>query len=192
VWILLDAERAVHYALPYEPPPPAADVLWQPKEKTLKLPPATEEYVASIAASLARYFIRQGRSVGMACDAGSLDILPPDRDSRQLSKILEALALFRAQGILRFSALVTTQAQHLTRGSTVILITPSIHDQVPIAVDYLHRRGLHPIVILLDAGSFGGPEGASGQELAIRLQGAPIKRIENGVDLEHALNHVGI
>jgi uncharacterized protein (DUF58 family) len=190
VWIFLDAEREVQSTLPYEPPSRAADVLWRSKE-AVKLPPSTEEYAVSIGASLARYFLRHGRSVGVVFNGGSLTTLPPDRDARQLNKVLESLALLQANGNMQVSALVTAQGQYLTRGSTVILITPSMRSQVVVAVDFLHRRGLRPVVILLDAGTFGGPKGADKIEESLRALVIPVRRIANGDDLENVLNYVG-
>jgi uncharacterized protein (DUF58 family) len=129
--------------------------------------------------------------VGVVFNSGSLTTLPPDRDARQLNKILEALALLQANGLMEISALVTAQGQYLTRGSTVVLITPSMREQVVIAVDFLQRRGLRPVVILLDAGTFGGPKGAALSEASLRSLLIPVRRISNGDDLENVLNHVG-
>lgn len=190
VWIFLDAEREVHSALSYAPPSRASEVLWRSKE-SIQLPPSTEEYSVSIGASIARYFLRRGRAVGVVFNSGSLTTLPPDRDARQLNKILEALALLQANGLMEISALVTAQGQYLTRGSTVVLITPSMREQVVIAVDFLQRRGLRPVVILLDAATFGGPKGAALSEASLRSLLIPVRRISNGDDLENVLNHVG-
>ena len=139
VWVFLDAEREVQYDLPYVPPSPATDVLWRSKEK-IQLPPSTEEYAVSICASLSRYFLHKGRAVGLVFDGGSLNCLPPDRDARQLNKIMEALALLQAEGTMQFSALVTAQAQHLTRGSTVVMNGP---DHRRLSQPRYDRRGRH-------------------------------------------------
>lgn len=191
VWLFLDAQREVQAARPFAPPSSAANLLWSAQEQ-VQLPPATEEYVVSIAASVARFFVRRDRAVGMVFNGGTLNILPPDKGARQLNKMLEALALLRAEGQMRFSALVTAQARYLTRGSTVVLITPSMREQVVLTVEYLRRRGLRAIALLVDAGSFGGPKGAERLEASIRGLGVPVRRVVNGEDLEAALNHVGI
>jgi uncharacterized protein (DUF58 family) len=190
IWIFLDAESSVQAALPYTPPSSAADALWQTKER-MDLPPSTEEYGVSVAASIARYFLQKGRAVGLVYDGGSPTVLPPDRDARQLDKILEALALLKARGDMEFSALVTGQTQYQVRGSTVILITPSKRQQVVGAVDLIQRRGLRPIVLLLDAGTFGGPYGAAQTENTLKAMNIPTRRIECNDDLEAVLNNVG-
>ena len=98
-------------------------MLWRSLTQALTqvvLPPSTEEYAVSIAASLGRYFLRHRRAVGLVSYGQPLkkgpDVLPPDRGGRQLGKILEALALLRAEGDLPISALLTARAQHLPRG----------------------------------------------------------------------------
>ncbi len=191
VWIFLDADQAVQHAQPYSPPDQAIDALWRPWEE-VALPPSTEEYAVSIAASLGRHFLRQGRAVGLASYLHSskktLDVLPPDRGGRQLGKMLEVLAPLRAEGDLPISALVTAHAKHVPRGSTVIVITPSVQDEIPLAVDFLLRRGLRPVVVLLDAASFGGPVGTSELVDAITALSVPVCRVANGDDLSVALS----
>ena len=64
--------------------------------------------------------------------------------------------MLKAEGEMPLRGLVETQARHLPRGSTAILITPSVRDDTVLVVDYLGRRGLRPVVVFLDAASFGG------------------------------------
>ncbi len=189
VWIFVDGARRVQTRLPYSPPDMALDALWHPTAE-VHIPPSTEEYAVTVAASLGQYFLRRGRAVGLvSCDQhSSPTVLPPDRGSRQLGKILESLALLRAEGDLSISALVSAQAQHLPRGSTVILITPSIEGEVSLTVDHLARLGLRPVVVLLDAASFDGPPGTEALATTIASLGVPVRRVENGADIGVALS----
>jgi uncharacterized protein (DUF58 family) len=57
VWIFLDAEHSVQAALPHPPPSAQVDDFWR-GFVSIPLAPTTEEYGVSIAASLARYFLR--------------------------------------------------------------------------------------------------------------------------------------
>ena len=186
IWILTDAHREVQAALPHPPPAMAAEALWQPWGGA-ELPPSTEEYAVTIAASLARYFLQRRRSVGLASSGPSLSVLAPDRGGRQLNKILEALALLRAEGYLPISALATAQAEHLPRGSTVILVSPSTQREVALAVDHLLQRGLRPVAVLLDAASFGGLPGTEALAATIRRLGVPVCQVANGMDPTIAL-----
>ena len=87
--------------------------------------------------------------------ARNFTFLPPDRSGRQLGKILETLAMMKADGELPLSSWVETEARHLSRGSIVILITPSVQPGIAYLVDRLNHLGLRPVLILLDASSFG-------------------------------------
>ena len=187
VWIFLDAERSVQAALPHPPPSAQVDDFWR-GFVTIPLAPTTEEYGVSIAASLARHFLRKSRAVGFVSAGQQLALLPPDRGGRQLGKILEALALLKAEGEMPLRGLVETQARHLPRGSTAILITPSVRDDTVLVADYLGRRGLRPVVVFLDAASFGGESGTPALIEQIRILGIPTRRIANGDDLGQTLS----
>jgi len=126
--------------------------------------------------------------VGFASAGQSVSVLPPDRSGRQLSKMLEALALLRAEGELPLQGLLEIQAQHLSRGSTVVFITPSVQEEVALAADYLLRRGLRPIAVLLDAASFNGATGTDQVAAMLSSLRIPTRRVKNGDDLEAALS----
>jgi len=105
-----------------------------------------------------------------------------------LGKILEALALLKADGHLPLRALVETQVKHMVRGSTVVLITPSIDRDTPLVADYLLQRGLKPVVVLLDVASFGGTSGTQAVLAGIKVLGVPTRLVANGANLEVALS----
>jgi uncharacterized protein (DUF58 family) len=186
VWLFLDAERYGQSALPEQQQEPNLLTYWR-KPVSYHLPPSTEEYGVSITASLASHFIRRGRSVGLVSAGRHLNLLSPDRGGRQMGKILEALSISHAEGNVPLRGLVETQAKHITRGSTVILITHTTREEFPYVVEYLLRRGVRPVVVLLEPTSFGGIK--SNLELAekVRALSIPVLVVENGVDLELAL-----
>lgn len=187
VWIFLDASETGQAALPFTWPKRSKEDLWKHKFE-FSLPPSTEEYGVSVAASIARYYLRKGRSVGFATSGQTLAMLPPDRGGRQLGKILESLALLRAEGVLPIWGLVEIQAQHLTRGSTIVLITHSVEKEVIIATDFLARRGLRPVVVLIDAGSFNGPEGTDEIAEGLRFMKIPLRIVQRDDNLTSALS----
>lgn len=187
IWIFLDASETGQASLPFTWPKRSKEDLWKHKFE-FTLPPSSEEYEVSCAASIARYFLRQGRSVGFVSSGQTLAMIPPDRGGRQLGKILESLALLRAEGTLPIWGLIDIQAQHLVRGSTVILITHSVEQEVVIATDFLARRGLRPVVVLIDAASFNGPAGSDELAIAIKSMRVPIRVIRRDDDLSNALS----
>ena len=187
VWIFVDAAALVQSSLPQESTDFYAKDFWNHPSK-IPLPPSTEEYGISVAASLARDYLRRGRAVGLACSGQHLTLIAPDRGGRQLGKILEALALTQMKGNLPINALIETQVKHMVRGSTVVLITPSVFREVALVVDFLIQRGLKPIMILLDAYSFGGSSGTDRLAESIKLLGIPYRLIRKDADLSTALS----
>jgi len=190
VWIFLDASETGQASLPFTWPKKTKEDLWKHKFE-FSLPPSTEEYGVSVAASVARYYLRLDRSVGFASAGQSLSLIPPDRGGRQLSKMLESLALLRSEGLLPIWGLVDIHAQHLARGSTIVLITHSIEQEVVIATDFLVRRGLRPIVILIDTASFNGLEGTDEIAEGLRFMKIPLRVVRRGDDLSQALSFGG-
>lgn len=186
VWIFLDADQTTLAELPWNPDIEVKTAF--EKNARIELPPSTEEYSASLAASLARYYIRLKRAVGLVSRGENPVLLPSDRGGRQLIKILESLALWQADGDLPLLGLIEAQAQNIPRGSTVILITPSTEEEIALATDYLVRRGLRPIVVLLDVSTFGGPEGTQELRERLRLQNIPVRIARCGEPLESALS----
>ena len=188
VWIFLDAERAIQCSNPQAEVPSFAKDIWHRYTK-ITLQPSTEEYGVSIAASLARDYLKRGRAVGLVGAGQQLVLISPDRGGRQLGKILESLALLRAMGRIPLRGLVETQVKHMVRGSTVVLITPTVRSEAAILADYLLQRGLKPVVILLDAATFGGSPGTDKLQASIQVLGVPVRKIACECDLEQALSN---
>jgi uncharacterized protein (DUF58 family) len=187
IWLFVDGERAVHHAMPFTPADLSKNVFLQENLEEIKLPPTTEEYTATISASLAQFFLRKRRAVGLVSSSRSVEFLPPDRGGRQLGKILESLALLRADGVLPMSGLIEAQARHITRGSTIVVITPTVRTQLPLTLDYAARRGLRPIVVLIDASTFGGAPGTRLLLEAIKAMRVPVRVVAHGDQIEAAL-----
>ncbi len=186
VWIFVDANAGVQAAKPYDRPEFDARDFWRHKVK-FDLPPATIEYAVTIAASLGRYYLQRGRSVGLAYADATVRVLPSDRGGRQLGKILEALALLRPSGSLPLPNLVDAQARNLPRGSTVILITPSASDDVFRTCDLLLRRGHRPVAVLLDATTFGGYLSPRQTIGSLQMMNIPYAEVKEGDDLASVL-----
>lgn len=187
IWMFVDGEKIVHHAAPYTPADLSRNVFLQEQLEEIRLPPATEEYAATVAASLARFYLRKRRAVGLVSSSRSVEFLPPDRGGRQLGKILETLALLRADGMLPMAGLIEAQARHITRGSTILVITPSVRQQLTISLDYLVRRGLKPIVVLIDSESFGGAPGSRLLLENIKAMKVPVRIVSNGDPVEISL-----
>lgn len=187
VWIFVDAYRYVHSALPMPEITLDERDMWRPSVQ-IPLLPSTEEYAVSVAASLARFYLQRGRAVGLVSAGQNLRVLSAERGGRQLGKILEVLALLQADGRLSIESLLQAEVQAIPRGSTVVIITPDTGDGVVVSAELLSRRGMRPVVVLLDAGSFGGIKGVERVEADLRLMRVPVCRIANGDNLAERLS----
>jgi uncharacterized protein (DUF58 family) len=158
VWIFLDMDQSVHVAAPWTPPSQESyrgPFLLAREPRQLTLIPSTEEYGVTVAASLARHFLRRDRAVGLATYAQRREIVQADRGERQLDRILETLAVIKAQGEMPFAHMIALEGRHLTRSITIIAITPSISHEWVIALRELRRRGVRSMAVLLAADTFG-------------------------------------
>jgi len=153
-WIMVDAQRGTHNCIKSGKDNSKEKFWFWKSPAEFKLPDDSFEYTVSLAASVAKYFIRNDRAVGFSAAGQRYITLPSERGERQLGKVLETLAFLDCKGKMPLYALVESQAPHLTRGSTVVLITASATDQVVLSVETLLRRSLKPIVILVDPLSF--------------------------------------
>ena len=67
-------------------------------------------------------------------------------------------------------------------------MTASPSREIPTASDQLVRLGLRPVVVLLDASSFGADWKIDDQEATLRGLGIPVTRIARGDDIGIALS----
>lgn len=188
VWLFLDLQQNVHYVKQHQMQEIPAESLMYVRRPKFKLPPSTLEYAISITASLAHYFLGQRRSVGYVSAGQTFVVHPADHSERQEAKILETLAFVEANGGLSLAALVGAQASQLPQGSSVILVTSSMRSDLLHAVDDLQRRFLRPVVVLLDAASFGGPRSADSLLTFLQDRRVPVISVQCDADLSQTLS----
>ncbi|MBG0783922.1 MAG: DUF58 domain-containing protein [Anaerolineaceae bacterium] len=189
VWIFLDARVSVHSHLEEVEDKKLKDLWWVKEKQAFHLPPYSEEYAISSAASISQYYINQKRKVGLVTSGLTYTILPPERGERQLGKILETLSVIKPEGDMPLWGLISSQLGHLVRGSTVILITPSSDDKLMTVVLELVQRGIMPVVILLDVASFGGQSSEKQLENQLFQKGIQSITIKAGDDLKVILEN---
>jgi uncharacterized protein (DUF58 family) len=158
------------------------------KEDEYTLPDMTEEYTVTIAASLAQYFLRRDRSVGMMAYGQSREIVQPDRGERQISRLLETLAVLRAEGQVAIQDTLNAEMHLFPRGTTLIVVTPTTNEAWLSAARQLTRRGLRVVAVMVDPESFGGRRSVA--PLAGLLQASNIVTyvVSCGDNLEAALS----
>jgi uncharacterized protein (DUF58 family) len=164
------------------------DVLIKHTMPRFTLPPSTEEYAICAAASIAQFFLRRERTLGFMAIGQRREVMQADRGERQLEKILEALAVLRAQGTVPFEELLYRETPALPRGSTLILISPSPVPKWAQVARHLKRSGVYVTTVVLDVKSFGGPPGIEDVIAELAASGIPISIVRNGDQLEDVLS----
>ncbi len=155
VWLILDACTSSHYEPKEKDMNFIPDSFWAWKnQEKFKLPPSTFEYAVSITASLANYFIKEDKSVGMACADSQMIVLPPERGVRQIGKVMDTLAFLEGQGSLSIDGLIESISHQIPRGSSVYLITTGNNNFTQLGLEILIRKRLNPFLIIVDKESF--------------------------------------
>jgi len=188
IWIMMDSERTVHFG-EFNPTSADAEMMpWETGTQDLTIPPTTEEYAVTVTASLARHFLQRERSVGFVTYGQRREIIQVDRGPRQLNKILETLAVVRAKGAISLEQMLILEGDQFSRGTTVIVVTPSTRDGWVTSAHRLVRRGLRVISVLIDAESFGGRPGIRVIGSRLSAVNIPTYMVRKGEELRIALS----
>ncbi len=188
VWLFLDLERVAQMDLPWagqqgwdRPRLP-----WEPGPEW-GLPPSTVEYGVAITASLAKHFIERDRGVGFIAYSQQRQVLPADRGERQLSKILETLAVIRAEGRIPIAEILAAEGAHLSRNTTVVAVTPTDQEYWVVAARNLSQRGINMVAVLLESHSFGNLRSNERLATELSVSGISTYLVREGDDLALAL-----
>jgi uncharacterized protein (DUF58 family) len=155
--------------------------------RDFQMPESTEEYIVTAAASIARNLLDGSRSVGLLAWGQHREVLPPEREARQLYKILESLAIMRAHGAKPLAEVLIAEATQFSRSSTMIVITSSVDPMWVSSLQQLLYRGIRATVVLVDPETFGGYPGADMIERKLGELRVPVYRLEQGQPLDQAL-----
>lgn len=192
IWIVPDMSMFDHVSMPGEridSRPLPGDLASYLDTEQFSLPQATEEYVVTIAASLAQYFLRYDRAVGMMAYGQSAEIVQPDRGERQMNRLLETLSVLRAQGSIPLADMLNAESHMFPRGTTLVVITPTTQESWGVAARQLVRRGLRIVTVLVNPASFGSNRQAEGLALNLQGNGMMAHLVNNGDDLTAVLSH---
>ena len=155
--------------------------------REIRVAESTEEYIVSAAASVAQHLLDSNRNVGLLAWGQHREVLAPEREARQLYKILESLAILRAHGTHPLPEVLIAEGSQFSRSSTAIVITAALDPLWVNSVQQLLYRGIQVVVIFIDPDSFGSVPGTAAimQKLAtLRVQ---VYRVKQGQPLDAAL-----
>ncbi len=148
---------------------------------------SSEEYAVMAAASLARTLLAQNRIVGLIAWGQHREIIPAERESRQLFKILESLAVLRAHGTQSLAEVLIAESQRFGRNSTLLIITSALNERWIEALQQHLMRGVRAAVIFVDPQSFGGVQAVEPMLRRITELNIPLYRLRQGESLALAL-----
>lgn len=154
---------------------------------TQTIPPSTEEYGVIVAASLAKYFIESERAVGYAAYTPYRQIFQPDRGNRQLTRILQALAVARSKSTQTLKETLSLETPHFTRGTTLIIVTSSLDVEWVAEAQILMRRGIRPMCVFVDPSSFDPYSNSDEMRGMLQLAKIPTILVNKNDDLTAAL-----
>lgn len=188
IWLFLDMEAAAQVERMEEEGGQARrrfPVL--PSRPLAALEPASEEYVVAVAASLARHFLARNRAVGLVAHSQRREMVQPDRGERQLTKLLETLAVIRARGGVSIGRLLAAEGATFGRNTMAVVITPSTDLAWVRVLRDLSRRGVRSIAVVVDPRSFGAEADADAIVQALGDSGVPTYRVREGDSLAAVL-----
>jgi uncharacterized protein (DUF58 family) len=124
--------------------------------------PILLEAAITTSGSVARWAVERGFLTGLTANArayrsrGALRI-PPNRDPRQLTNMLEALAKFVPIATMDIESLVELEGHDQTYGTTIVVVTCVVSDALVRQLRRLRRGGHRPVLLVVGGGGAGGP-----------------------------------
>ncbi len=185
VWILLDLDGRWHTASPWQMPEPSPHLLNVPHP----LVPATIEYAAAVAASIAQRYLVERRAVGLITYTPHREILQLDRGHRQFTKILETLALVEPAITPSLAQILLAERHFLNRTTTLVVITPSAEQTWVAALRDYRMGGIHAAAVLIDASTFGPLPDSRDTLSQLLTSQIPTYIVRNGASISTSLTH---
>ena len=168
VWVLVDLHREIQAG---------------------ELDESTDEYSVSIAASLAQKYIKAQVPVGLLAYGDERYMLPADTSETQFERIMEHLAMSKAEGTVSLAEALSREEQLWGTHSSIIVLTSSHREDWTVAVRELVRRRLRIAVVLIDGQSFGGLFETMAVTPALYDAGIAPFVVRSGDDIRVALSH---
>ena len=153
-----------------------------------ELDESTDEYAVSIAASLAKKYLDAQLPVGLIAYGDKRYFLNSDPGTGQYDRIMELLAMSKAEGTTSLSRLLPREESLWGFHSSVVVITPSHRPDWVVGLKELTRRRVRVAVVLLDGSSFDGIFKTTDVIPELYLAGIPPYVVSRGEDIPSALS----
>lgn len=149
VWLVLDLDQATRVA--------ARNWTWPPLDGSAPLEAwldATDEYAVTLAASLAARATELGLSVGLIASGRRDTVLIPERSDRQLTRILDHLAVAYNDGPRPLAETLIMEETRFKRNDVIVVLTSSTDDAWVSALAGMAMRRIRPIVVHVEPSTF--------------------------------------
>jgi uncharacterized protein (DUF58 family) len=151
----------------------------------------TEEMGVTVAASIAQYLLGYDNGVGFLAMGDREYVVPTGSGEKHLWRMLEALALCKAEGTRPLRDVLAVQAPRFTKRMGIIAVTPSVQDALAVG-SFLVERNAPGAVILLEPMSFGARESALPALGNLLATGIAVYIVRRGDDLARALSFAAL
>jgi uncharacterized protein (DUF58 family) len=148
---------------------------------------STEEYAVTLAASIANHFSRSSCSVGLMAFGQTLEVIQPERGLAHYVRILQSLAMMRANGEISLAQLLNEEGRRFGRQSTVVVVTPSTEDDWVLSLRVAAERGARTAAVLIDPETFGAPRQSLVVFSALAAAGVQTSVVTQGSNLNVAI-----
>ncbi len=168
IWILLDLSKNHVYGTGVE---------------------TTEEYSITIAASILKKFCDAGQQVGLIAQGSHYYFFPPRSGSPHAWRILETMAVMKADGHNPMSRLIDRAYEQLDQNSVAVIVSACTDEDLTESVIRIRKRGIEVTAILLDNFSFGGQSVPDQAAKLLRSVDIPTHIVKMGANLSETLNN---
>lgn len=151
------------------------------------IPMSTEEYGVVITAALAKHFIDIERALGFVAYTPNREVHHPERGNRQLTRILESLAVTRSFSQYTLGQMITLETPYFTRGTTLVVVTSSVDPAWVETAQILNRRGILVMCIFIDPVGFGSSVTSDEMKGLLQIAKIPTIVVNYGDDLTTVL-----
>ena len=149
-------------------------------------PESTDEYGATIAASVVDRYARSALPVGYASHGSRALVALPDRSVHHREAIMRHIAASKPVGETTVLEILAELEREFSLSSSLVVITAAPNGEWTSAVSGLERRGVRTTAVVIDSASFGGvPNEESVQ--ALMAGGVTTYRVRRGDQIAAAL-----
>ena len=163
IWIFLDLQESVQHG---------------------DMDEGTDEWVVSIAASLAQKFSDANIPTGLVAYGDKRHFINASRGQGHFENILETMATAKSEGKTSLFDVIANEEALWTYQNSLIVITPSCSSNWARAIGAMSSKRINTTVILLDSQTFGANSDPSETIRDLLQSGIPTHLVQKGDNLE--------